>query len=209
MTSMPDTRYSLLARLARPGDVEAWSEFVHVYEAAVFRYSRNCGLQEADAWEVVQQVLVAVHQAAADWKPSGHQGSFRAWLVETAHRVCLATLRSRARCDRATGGSSGIERLQMIAVAPQAAESRDAEHELDWQRWAFCWAAARVQHEIEPVTWRAFWLTAVDLVPPGEVAVELGMKVGSVYVAKCRVLARIRERAREVARDDFSVWNQS
>jgi hypothetical protein len=74
MPSLPDTHYSLLARLVEPGDVSAWSEFTSIYEEAVVRYSRNRGLQDADALEVVQQVLHAVHQAIGDWKPSGRPG---------------------------------------------------------------------------------------------------------------------------------------
>ena len=63
MPSLPDTRYSLLARLVDPDDAAAWSEFTSIYEEAVMRYSRSRGLQDADALEVVQNVLLAVHQA--------------------------------------------------------------------------------------------------------------------------------------------------
>ena len=59
----------------------------------------------------------------------------------------------------------------------------------------------RSQREVAPATWRAFWLAAVDGLPPGEIAAQLGMKTGSVYAAKCRVLARIRERIRELSRE--------
>ena len=90
MPSLPDTRYSLLARLVDPADAAAWSEFTSIYEEAVLRYSRNRGLQDADAREVVQHVLLAVHQAIGDWKPTGRPGSFRAWLARTAHRICLS-----------------------------------------------------------------------------------------------------------------------
>ena len=194
MPSLPDTRYSLLARLVEPGDAAAWSEFTSIYEEAVLRYSRNRGLQDADALDVVQHVLLAVHQAIGDWHPTGRPGSFRAWLARTAHRICLRTLRDRRKCDRATGGTSVVSRLGDI-------EDRDSvvgDEERDWQQWAFCWAAGQVQREVAPATWRAFWLAAVDALPPGEIAAHLGMKTGSVYAAKCRVLARIRERISEL-----------
>jgi len=136
---------------------------------------------------------MVVHQAVADWRPSGRSGSFRGWLFETARRVCLRTLRDRTHPDRALGGSSVVKRL--IAVAAGGREP--GGDELDWQRWALCWAAGEIEREIEPRTWRAFWLTAVEGTDPAMAANQLGMKVGAIYAAKCRVLARIRQRVQE------------
>src|SRR5437763_12887677 len=99
MPVLPDTRYSLLARLSDPGDSLAWSEFLTIYEDAIYRYSRGRGLQDSDSREVVQQVLVAVHQAIAGWKPSGRAGSFRAWLLQTARRISLRSVRDRSHRD--------------------------------------------------------------------------------------------------------------
>jgi len=196
---LPDTRYSLLARLSDPGDVAAWSEFIEIYEDAIYRYSRSRGLQDSDAREVVQHVLLVVHEAIGDWRPSGHAGSFRGWLIRTARRVCLRSLRDRSQCDRAVGGSSIVEKLHDLA-APDEADETD---ERDWQHWAFCWAAGQIEREIEPATWRAFWLTAVEGTEAVEAAERLGMRIGTVYAAKCRVLARIRERVQELSRSQL------
>lgn len=192
-----DTRYSLLARLARPADPDAWQEFISIYQGAIFRYSRHRGLQEADALNVVQQVMLAVHEAIQHWKPSGRQGSFRAWLFQTAHRHCLRALRDCQRADRGAGGTSVFDRLQSLAHDNRELESE----EQSWRRWAFCCAAGQVQRTVETVTWRAFWMTAVEGLPPTEVAKCLGMKMGSVYAARCRVLARIRERTDQLSRE--------
>lgn len=194
MPPLPDTRYSLLARLTDPADAEAWSEFVDIYEDAVYRYSRSRGLQDSDAREVVQHVLLVVHQAIGRWRPSGRAGSFRSWLIRTARRVCLRSLRDRSYREFALGGSSVIERLQELA-APDCSDEGD---ERDWQRWAFCWAAGQIERETDPATWRAFWLTAVEGVNAAEAAERVGSTIGSVYAAKCRILARIRERIREL-----------
>ena len=93
MALLPDTRYTLLARLAEPADSAAWSEFVSIYEEAIFRYSRNRGLQEADAREVVQVVLLAVHQAVGDWQPTGRRpGKLPGLAAENGHHLCLRAL---------------------------------------------------------------------------------------------------------------------
>ena len=194
---MPDTSYSLIARLSEPADIAAWSDFTEVYQPAVFRYARSRGLQEADAWEVVQKVFIVVHQKISLWRPNGLSGSFRSWLLRTSHYVSQEVARDVRRCDRSLGGDSVDERLQQVAAME---EDNDND---SWEKWAFCWAAELVQREIEPVTWKAFWLTAVENVAPVEVAQRLSIKVGSVYTAKCRTMARIRQLVDELSRSEL------
>jgi RNA polymerase sigma-70 factor (ECF subfamily) len=193
MTPLPDTRYSLIARLAGQEDGVAWGEFIRTYQTGIYRYCRAQGLQEAEAADVVQEVLMLVHEVVGRWQPSGRGGSFRAWLFESARRICLQQLRERRQPGRAAGGSSVLERLQEVADHDEEG-NRD---EVEWQRWAFCCAAGEVERQTLPETWRAFWLTAVEGVAAPVVAEQLGLSVGSVYAAKCRVLARIRARVQE------------
>lgn len=69
----------------------------------------------------------------------------------------------------------------------------DEEH---WNRQheqqLFTWATERVREEFNETTWLAFWRTAVEHLQPADVAEQLGLSVGAVYVAKSRVLARLR-----------------
>ncbi len=197
MSRLPATRFSLLARLADSADSVAWSEFVAIYEQAIFRYSRSHGLQDADAWEVVQQVLLAVHQKINEWQPNGQAGSFRCWLLRTAHRICLSSLRQAARRDRAVGGDDADE---IIHLQPATGEVDDQDR--DWERWAFCWAAGFVEQELESHTWKAFWMTTIEGTSAAETARTLGIRIGSVYTAKCRVIARIREVIQSLSRHD-------
>jgi hypothetical protein len=82
-------------------------------------------------------------------------------------------------------------------AAPDRAGSLDG---FDWQNWALCWVAGEIEREIESRTWRAFWLSAVEGIAPADVASRLEMKIGAVYAAKCRVLARVRQRVQELSR---------
>ncbi len=198
MANIPETRHSLLVRLAEPDDQAAWEEFVSAYQGAVFGYCTSHGLQDADAREVVQGVLMLVHERIGQWKPSGREKSFRLWLLRTAHYLCLKAIRDRGKADRAVGGTS-IYRL--VQDLPEHAEASDGE-QLDWQRWAFRWGAEQIQRDVQPMTWQAFWLSAVEDLPPERVATKLGIRVGSVYTSKCRVLARIRERVMQLSRSE-------
>ena len=198
MTTWPNTRYSLLARLADADDA-AWQTFESVYQPAIYRYARSRNLQEADALEVVQEVMVAVHKAMEAWKPSQQAGSFRAWLAEAARRITLQTIRQRDRRDRAAGGLGGRAALEL-------AEAGTVESALDEdeRRWQFFRAAAEVEREVQESTWRAFWLTAVEGRSAAEAGRELGLSVGNVYSAKCRVLDRIRKHVRHSPRSGDS-----
>jgi RNA polymerase sigma-70 factor (ECF subfamily) len=192
MPRLPATRHSLLARLSDPADVEAWSEFVEVYQVSIFRYARARGLQDADAWEVVQRVLIVVHQKIGDWQSADRPGAFRAWLLRTAHRVCLEAFREMARIGQAVGGTAGDDQMRNVVVQDNIESTIG-----DRQRWVFCYASEIVRREVEAKTWNAFRLTAVGGVAAQDAAARLGMKVGSVYTAKCRVLARIHELVQE------------
>jgi RNA polymerase sigma-70 factor (ECF subfamily) len=200
MSKFPDTRETLLVRIANPEDHAAWMEFVETYESVVLRYCIGHGLQLSDAREVVQEVWMVVHRKIADWRSSGQVGSFRSWLLKTAHLQCLRSLRVLGKADRACGGTSVLQRLHDVA-APAGVGS-EAEERQEWERWVFRWAAETVRSEVQPATWNAFWLSAVEGWAAERVADELKMRVGTVYTSKCRVMARIRHRAAELSSGD-------
>ena len=70
--------------------------------------------------------------------------------------------------------------------------------EREFRRSLFEWAVERIRCDFEDSTWQAFWQTSVDAREPREVAEELGLSVGAVYIARSRVLARLRAEVLEV-----------
>jgi RNA polymerase sigma-70 factor (ECF subfamily) len=184
---LPETRHSMIARLANQADIATWLQFLRVYQAAILRYCRARGLRDSDAEEVCQDVALALARQASDWEKTGRSGSFRAWLFETARRLCL----KRIRDDQ-----SFVSLDAMESEIPDAGE--DAEETLvgqesdDHRDWLLCAAAGIVQAEVASETWQAFWRTTVDGIAPADVATEMGVGVGSVYTSKCRVIARLR-----------------
>ncbi len=187
MPSWPETRLSFIHRLADSADFAAWERFEKCYQPAIYRYARSRGLQQTDSIDVVQEVLLAVHRQAARWQPTGRTGSFRAWLAETARRVTLQAIRFRDRSRRDAAASA-------IAAALPASPILDDsdEDQFETDRWRFYCAASIVENEVSQQNWRAFWMTAVEGKSAEEVAKWLSIRVGTVYSAKCRVLARIR-----------------
>lgn len=191
---MPDTRISLILRLPRSADAVAWREFVELYEPLVLRFARRRGLQEADARDLVQRVFTSVAGAVERWQPDPSRGKFRAWLFRIARNHLINQARLRRR-ERPVGGSTQVRRLQ-AEIDERVMDAGDIETE--YRRAVFESAAARVKRLVQPATWSAFWETMVEGRSCEEVAEELGIRVGAVYVARSRVVSRLRAVAEEL-----------
>ena len=188
MSNLPETRYSLIARLQRADDVEAWREFLAVYGPLVYRIARRRGLQHADAEDLAQQVFTAVGRAIKNFRPDPSQGRFRSWLARIAHNATINALVRRPR-DVATGGTTAVELLR-----EQLGKSdlpRDII-ELELRRSLFRRAAERIRNEFQETTWKAFWLTAVEGQDIAAAASALEISIGSVYAARSRIIYRLK-----------------
>jgi len=195
MTLTPTTRASLLFRLRDWADHEAWMEFVSLYEPVAYRMLRRHGLQDADAREVVQQLLIAVSRSIDRWDPDKDRGTFRGWLRRVARNLVINWLKARGRSVNAAGGSD------MLAMLPTDAGPETAEFDQEIRRALFQRAAEQVKQEVQSATWQAFWETAVIGMPAAEAAKKLQMEIGAVRVAKCRVLARLRAAVSEMEKE--------
>lgn len=194
MPNLPTTRHSLLVRLFEPSDEVAWQEFMEIYEPLVYNLARRRGFQHADAADLCQEVFQATARAIERWHERPDRGSFRAWLFHIARNVMINTLRHRQRHPGGVGGSD-IKRL----LDQQPADDHESQLlSVEYERHLFQWAAEEVKKEFRQPTWQAFWQTGVEGRKPHEVAGELHISVGAVYIARSRVMARLREKIEEV-----------
>src|SRR6516162_4708756 len=117
MNESPATRASLLIRLRDGGDAEAWQEFVHLYAPVIYGFARKRGLQDADAADMMQEVLRSVSGAAQrlDYDPS--RGTFRGWLFTVTRNKIFNFLESGGRRVQGSGDSRVQQRLEEHAAA--------------------------------------------------------------------------------------------
>ena len=198
----PDTSQSLLLRVRDTEDHRSWEQFAEIYSPLIERFCAWRGLPNEDVRDVTQDVLAAVSHAIKKFDYDPQKGAFRAWLL-TVTRNKLSTHMAKKNRQPAPRGAQTVVAM-LDSRQPPAPEEMDV-WERDYRRRLFNWAAEKTQSDFEPVTWKAFWSTAVLGKPGGEVAEDLNLNIGSVYTAKSRVLKRIRERIATVA-DEWDIY---
>jgi RNA polymerase sigma-70 factor (ECF subfamily) len=194
-TYSPATRASLFDRLYRSGspDDDAWREFVDRYGRLIYKWCRYWQLQDDDAEEVTQRVLVQLvsRMKGFVYDPSR---SFRAWLKTVTHHAWHNLVVSRQRAPGGGGDSGQWERLLTVPARDDLALrlARQFDRELLDE------AMVRVRLRVASHNWEAFRLTAVEGEPPHEVARRLAMKVAHVYAARSNVQRLLREEVRKL-----------
>jgi RNA polymerase sigma factor (sigma-70 family) len=188
LNDSPVTRPSLLVRLRDAADERAWLLFVDIYAPLIYDFARRRGMQDADAADLTQEVLAAVARAVRTFDYDPRRGSFRAWLFTVVVNK-FRTLRDRIYRQEQGSGDTTAQQLLQEVPAPDDNE----QWEREFQERLFAWAGQEVRAAVEVETWQAFWRTSVLGTRPQEVAKQLKMSVAAVYMAKSRVIARLKE----------------
>ncbi len=153
----PETRDSLLIDIRESANREAWCEFVEIYQPVIYRLVRQSGVQDADACDLTQEILLKITYHIKDWQPGHAYGSFRGWLSTVARNLLITRLRQQSRRAEQSEGLDFRLQDQLAANQP---ELFDFDQEA--ARATFRLAAVRVQSQVEPSTWSAFQLVTLD-----------------------------------------------
>lgn len=180
---MYTTSVSLLERLRQPAAQEAWARFVDLYTPLLYTWARRLGLQDQDAADLVQDVFVLLVQKLPEFTYDRHK-SFRAWL----RTVTLNLLRNKRRRTVPSGEDAGVALSELVQP------DHDVPFwEVEYRQYLVGRALEVMQAEFQPSTWKAFWEYVVCGRPAAPVAGELGLTVNAVYLARARVLSRLRQ----------------
>jgi RNA polymerase sigma-70 factor (ECF subfamily) len=192
MSALPGSRtdHVLLGRLRDLQDQQAWRDFVARYTPRIYGWCRKHGLQDADARDVTQAVLVNVVRGLHSYD---HSRGFRKWLKAVTRNAWIDSLRSSEH-GRGTGDSEVLDRLRQVDSGEDLVRELDAEFEYE----LLAEAVARVRPQVKPKSWEAFELLVFQGCPAQEVAERLGMTVGALYTARHRVQKLLQEEVRKL-----------
>ncbi|MBX9579361.1 MAG: sigma-70 family RNA polymerase sigma factor [Gemmataceae bacterium] len=189
---MATTSPSLLVRLRDRADADAWGRLARLYTPLLLDWVRRLGVQPADADDLVQEVLTTVAKEMPAFEYDPARGAFRGWLRTVLANRVRHHRRTRGRAPDAAGGG-GHDRL--LADLEDAGGALSAAWDVEHDRHVAGRLLALIRGEFEVTTWEAFRLAAVEGRPAAEVATALGITPNAVRVARCRVLARLRQEA--------------
>jgi RNA polymerase sigma-70 factor (ECF subfamily) len=192
--TLPTTRVTLLTQLRQhPSDQAGWHEFVERYGRHIYRWCRQWKLQDADAEDVTQDILVKLTQKlrAFAYDPSR---SFRGWLKTVAHHAWRDFEESRRRAHRAAGDSRVGELMLTLEAREDLAQTLEDAFDLELVEAA----KVRVRLRVAPHTWEAFRLMTLEGLPVAEVAARVQLQVAMVYVAKSKVQKMLQEEIRKL-----------
>jgi RNA polymerase sigma-70 factor (ECF subfamily) len=187
------TQPSLLLRIRDASDVQSWQTFVSVYAPLIYRSCRRRGLQDADAADVGQEVLAQVARSIREFEYEPGLGRFRDWLGAVVKNKVARFLENEARGVRGALVSASVENLEGCEA--------DGEWVAEFHAHLLNAALDRIRDRFEVPTWRAFEEVWLNNRPSNEVAHELALPIETVYLAKSRVLKRLRDELILLAED--------
>lgn len=174
------TQASLMLRLRDHSDATAWSEFMDVYSPLIYGFCRSRKLQSSDAADVAQEVLMRVARAIRVFEYDRRKGLFRDWLA----RIVLNEIRRHMtkRADK--------------SLPSDEFDRDEGEFESEWneqfQQHLFATALERCKPQFNQQTWAIFEMSWLHNLPNEQVAESLGVRVEAIYLARSRVLKRLR-----------------
>ena len=183
------TRHSLLFRVKDSDDAEAWAQFVDLYGPLIYRFGKRKGLQDADAADLMQDVMQRISQSIKKFEYNPAIGRFRSWLFLIANQSISNLAKKIAKQPRGSGDSN-VARL----IEEAASEDEEAVWEDEYRQHLLGWAMEQIKNQFTETTWMAFCRTAIDNRDAQQTADELGMTVGAVYIAKSRVTKKLKEK---------------
>jgi RNA polymerase sigma-70 factor (ECF subfamily) len=187
---MDDTSLSLLNRLRRSPESDSWNRFVELYAPLIRAWLQKYDVQDADANDLLQEVLLAVSKDLTKFDHGGQPGAFRGWLKAILINRLRKFWRARDRRPQARGDSDIDARLaQLDDPASETSQIWNRQHD----QYVLRQLLALTEPHFAPNTWKAFCRVALDGARPDVVAQELEISLNAVCLAKSRVLRRLRQ----------------
>lgn len=185
---MTTTRHTFIRRLQGGGE-EIWQQLDRLYRPLIAGWLRRFQLSDADVDDVAQEIMLVVMRRIDDFDHNGRVGAFRNWLRTIAANTTRSFLRKKQR-----EASSG-EAMKMIEELEDPTSGLSKQFDRDHNHFVLRELMSRIAAEFEPKTMEAFRIHVLEQVDAKETASRLGLSPRAVYIAKSRVLRRLRDEA--------------
>jgi RNA polymerase sigma-70 factor (ECF subfamily) len=187
---MHETSLSLLNRLRNSPENEGWNRLTELYAPLIRRWLQRYDVQDCDAQDLIQEVLLAVSKDLGSFDHPGQPGAFRGWLKAILINRLRKFWRSRDHRPQARGDSAIDAKLaQLDDPTSELSQIWNREHD----QYVLRQLLALAEPHFEPNTWKVFCRVALEGAKADVVAQEMGISKNAVIVAKCRVLSRLRQ----------------
>lgn len=196
------TLSSSLLHRARQHDDTAWRQLVYLYGPLVREWCFRSGVSPTDVEDIGQEVFRAVFRKIGDFRRDRPSDTFRGWLRTITTNKVRDHARRANRIEKAAGGSDANRVMQQMPDISSSLANGDCDVPEE-DDGLLRRALEMIKRDFQEPTWKAFWFTVVNGRSPGDVAQELGTSLNSVYLAKSRVLRRLRTEFAELL--DFPI----
>ncbi len=192
------TRRTLLSRLKRCEDQQGWQEFFALYHSLIYRIGLKAGLIDAEAQDLVQEVMIIVARKLPDFQYDPARGSFKSWLLLITRRRIDKLLKRRLPIKSPKKGDDHTARTATIdRVADPNGITLESAWDAEWEKNLWDVALARVKTQFKPKQFQIFDLYVLKEWSVKEVARALSVSATNVYVTKHRIAGSLK---REIAR---------
>ena len=193
------TRASLLRRLKQWEDQESWRDFFNTYWKLIYNAAVKAGLNDAEAQDVVQDIVIAVAKKIEDFRYDPALDSFKGWLLYlTRKRIALHYRKRERERGRPSRGAESADVGAELERLPDPAVNFEAIWNEEWEKNLADAALARAKQDSNPRQFQIFSCYVLKQWPVKEVAKTLGVTVAQVYLAKHRISALVRKEAKRL-----------
>ncbi|MCA9010440.1 MAG: sigma-70 family RNA polymerase sigma factor [Planctomycetaceae bacterium] len=189
-----ETSVSLLERIRSCGDPDDWQQLTELYTPLIRIWIRRYSSSQQEVEDVTQDVLAVVVRRLPDFARS-RPGSFRTWL-RTITVNCLRDSWKKKRLRPVVAGGSSFQQVLEQLSDPHSELSRLWNDEHD--QHVLQSLLTRIRPTIPDQMWQSFFRVAMAGEAVDDVAEDLGVTVNSIYIARSRVMARLRAMGQEL-----------
>lgn len=192
MIENSQTSVSLLDALRSGQDQLAWSRFYAKYSHRIVRWCAVWGIQSDQAEDIVQETFLSVYKSIGRFQYDPHR-SFRSWLKTVAWRAWI-NLEGKPEFTNLPLKRNGQSFVSIDQIRTEFLREFDSMAYTE----IFAIACERIRPKVDPVHWSAFLMSYYDSIPGPVVASTLGLSLGSVHTATCRIRKLIRDEVQKI-----------